>query len=86
MICVAQLPTCDANPNCASLPCLCDANQGTQIVLFLLVYTPSRTLGVVLLGSITNLGGGVWSNIVLATDLFQGISYASIVMKGNDLK
>ena len=35
--CVAQLPTCDANPNCASFPCLCDANQGAQIVLFLLV-------------------------------------------------
>ena len=37
-------PTCDANPNCASFPCLCDANQGTQIVDSVLVKTSSRFL------------------------------------------
>ena len=37
MFCVILCWSCDANRCFASLPCLCDANKGTQIVLFLLV-------------------------------------------------
>lgn len=34
----------------------------------------------------TNFGGEICPNPVLASDLFQIMNYAIVVMKGNDLK